>query len=140
MAIISALIRVTARYLKASTAFASSVDLFGDAHRAKLGADPSTHASRYEKPRSERPCFANQGDGEARRDQRFGAEPLERRARVHRQDDADCEAGRENQRRGSRAELIDMTRDFAGLVGRAEGFDAGASPECGQSADELEQS
>jgi hypothetical protein len=39
------------------------VDLFRDSHRAKLSANPSTHASRYEKPRSERPCFANQGDG-----------------------------------------------------------------------------
>jgi hypothetical protein len=33
-----------------------------------------------------------------------------------------------------------MTRDFAGLVGRAERFDARAGAEGGQSTDELEQS
>ena len=69
------------------------VDLLGHPHRAELGADARADAARHEQTRGERAGLADQRDGEAGRDHRLGAEPLERRARVHRQHDANGEAG-----------------------------------------------
>ncbi len=138
--IISAMIRVTARYLNASTALASSASICSrHLHRADLGADAGADASRHEESSGQRTCFADERDREPRGNHRLGAEALERGACVHRQHDADREARRENQRRGAVSELKDVPEDFARLVGRTRGFDDGATAERGDRADEFEQ-
>ena len=96
------------------------VDLFGHLHRAELGADARADAAGHEQCGHQRAGFPNQGDGETRGNHRFGAEALERRARVHRQHDANRKARGGDQRRGPPADLEDVAQDLAKLVGRQQ--------------------
>ena len=96
------------------------VDLLGHAHRAELGADAGADAARQEQAGGQRPRLPHQRNRQARRDHRFGAEALERRARVHRQHDADREAGDGDERRRAQAELVDLADGFAEFEGRDE--------------------
>ena len=66
------------------------------------------------------PGLAHERDGQARRDHRLGAEALERRARVHREHDADRHAGDGDERRRSQPELEELADGFAELEGRDE--------------------
>ena len=85
------------------------VDLLGHAHRAELGADPGADPARQQKPGRKRPGLAHQGDRQPGRNHRFGAEPLERGAGVHREHHADGHARYGDQRRRAQAELIDLS-------------------------------
>jgi hypothetical protein len=58
---------------------------------------------------------------------------------MHRQHDADGEAGGEDQRRGAVPELKDVPKDFARLIGRSNGLDHGAPAECGERPYELKE-
>ena len=130
IAIISAMMRVTARYLKASTALASSASICSVTFIAPISAPmPAPTRPDTSSPAVERPGFANERDREPGRNHRLGAKPLERCAGVHRQHDADRESGGENQRRRAIAELVDVPDDFPQLVGRARRFDDGARAE-----------
>ena len=66
------------------------------------------------------PVSRDQRDGQAGRNHRLGAEPLERRAGVHRQHDADRQAGDGDQRRRPHAELVELADGFAELERREE--------------------
>ena len=96
------------------------VDLLGDPHRAELGADAGADPAGQQQARRQRPRLAHERNRQAGRDHRFGAEALERRARMHRQHDADRHAGDRDQRRRSQSELIDLAHGFAKLERRDE--------------------
>ncbi len=99
IAIISAMMRVTARYLNASTALASSASICSDHfHRAQFGADAGANPAGDEQRGGERSGFANHRNRQPGRNHRLGAEPFERRSCVHRQHDADRQPGRADER------------------------------------------
>ena len=58
---------------------------------------------------------------------------------MHRQHDADREAGGEDQRRGAVPELKEMPEDLARLIGRTNGFDDGARAKRGNRPDEFKE-
>ena len=72
------------------------------------------------KPGGQRTGFADQRHRQAGRNHRFGAEPLERGARVHREHDADRQAGDGNQRRGPEPELVELPDGLADLERRGK--------------------
>ena len=96
------------------------VDLLGDAHRAELRADAGADPARQEQRRRQRTGLADERDRQAGRNHRLGAESLERRARVHRQHDADRHARHRDERRRPEPELVDLADGFAELEGRDE--------------------
>ena len=72
--------------------------------------------------RRQRPGLAHQGAmASPARNHRLGAEPLERGPGVHREDDADGDAGHGDERRGPEAELVGLADGFAQLEGREKG-------------------
>ena len=140
IAIINAMMRVTARYLNAVDGIGfEGVDLLAHFHRADLGADAGADAPSHEEPGGQRARLADERNREAGWNHRLGTEALERGACMHRQHDADREAGGENQRRGAVPELKEMPEDFARLVGRTNGLDDGAPPKRGDRADEFKE-
>ena len=96
------------------------VDLLGDPHRAELGADAGADAARQQQAAGQRPGLAHQRDRQAGRDHRLGAEALERRARVHREHDADRDARDGDERRRAQAELVELAEGLAEFEGRDE--------------------
>ena len=115
------------------------VDLLGDLHRADLGADAGADAARDEQAGGQRAGLADQRNRQAGRDHCLGAKALERRARVHRQHDADRQARGQDQRCGAKAELVEVAGDLAGFVGRTTRFDEGPRAERGERTDEFEE-
>jgi hypothetical protein len=57
---------------------------------------------------------------------------------VHRQHDADRQAGNQNQRCGTVAELKDMAQDFARLVRGTDSFEEGPPAKRGDRADDFQ--
>jgi hypothetical protein len=58
---------------------------------------------------------------------------------MHRQDDANREAGHRDERSGTKAELQQVPEDFVSVVGRPECLDQRAAGEDRQLADEYQQ-
>lgn len=96
------------------------IDLLGDFHRAKLSADPRTDAAGDEQARGKRSSLANQGNRQSSGDHRLGAKTLERCPGMHRQHDANREAGKRNQRKRTPAHLKYLAPGFLEFVRRKE--------------------
>ena len=108
-AMMQATTRVTTRYLKASTADASSASICSVTRIAPSSAPmPAPMRPDSSSAGGQRTGLAHQRDRQPGRDHRLGAEALERRARVHREHDADGDAGHGDERRRTEAELVEL--------------------------------
>jgi hypothetical protein len=87
-----------------------------------LGADPRSHPAGNEKAGDQRSRLANQRNRQPRGNHRFGAETLERGARMHRQHNADGEARQCDERHRSPTDFEDVAGDFLELIRRHERF------------------
>ena len=106
--------RVTTRYLKESTAVASRASICSVTFIAPSSAPmPAPIRPERSRPAVSGPVSLTSAKRQASGDHRFGAEALERRARVHRQHDADGKPGDRNQRDRSHTELVQLPQRLA---------------------------
>ena len=110
------------------------IDLLGHLHRAQLGADARANATGQQKAGVRGPVSRTSAMREPGRNERLCAKSRQRRARVHRQHDADRKAAGRNQRHGPAAQLEQLTNGLSKLVGRPECFRDHASREPGEFA------
>ena len=115
------------------------VDLFGDAHRPQFRADTGADATGHQQPGRERSRLADERNRETGRNHCLRPEPLERRARVHRQHDPDREARGRNQRCRTETELEQMPKDLAAFVWWGERLDERAASEDRERPDRRQQ-
>ena len=105
------------------------VDLLGDLHGRDLGPDARADASGEQQAGRERAGLADERDAEAGRHEGFGPEPFERGTRVEREDEADGEPRRADERHRTPSELYELTQRLAALVRRPQGADERAARE-----------